>query len=558
MPHRTTQNKQSLSHPNNVSCRNINVIAKYVHNKIGSDVLLTSNLTYMPEYLLNEHNWVPLHVYNEVMNRAISLLNDPDAPYKMGLSAMELESWGIFKYIQKIFLTVVIDPIIVYQKISEYNPLFNNTKDFHLLSTSDTHCVFKVEFHTDVNPVEDYHSDKYIQGLLASIPQIWNLPSSSVKSISNEYDVIDLLHKKGNVPLDAIEMNSDTLFIRGEAIGKRIASYKEENWWQDTVRSTHKIHDALMYESLIEAKSKVGSGILITKDYNASDMVHLKVGEIYNAPHFLYHISWDKPSLSLRLRHLFFNQGRSRKSYESAIVASLSTIKGYTETLEQKVIERTHELEVAKKESEYWRNKADELLSTMLPEHIAKKMIEKELESQEVHGTVLFTDIVGFTEYSQNNDKEFVDQELKLYFAEITNIVTRHGGWVNKFLGDGMLVVFGLNGGTQYVEDGAKAAKAIVETIEQYSWGTRVSLSTGPFTIGEYGNGALRRFDCMGNVLNLGSRLQNHADKNQILICDNTYKALSKESAMYNFGKMRTLDVKGIGEVTAYPLITSH
>lgn len=555
MPHRTTQIKQT--HPNNVSCRNINVIAKYVHDKIGSDVLLTSNLAYMPEYLLNEHNWVPLHVYNEVMNRAITLLNDVEAPYKMGLSAMELESWGLFKYIQKIFLTVVIDPVIVYQKISEYNPLFNNTKDFHLISSSDTHCVFKVVFHDDVNPVEDYHSDHYIRGLLASIPQIWNLPSSSVKSISNEYDVIELLHIKGGVARHEIELNQNNLIIRGEIIGKRIQSYKSENWWKTMVKDLHSVTDPLLYESLIEAKTKIDSGIVILKNFRANDLINLSVGEIYNAPHFLYHISWAKPSFAFRMKHLLFQRGRSRKSYESAIVASLSTIKGYTETLEQKVIERTHELELAKVESEYWRSKADQLLATMLPEHIAKKMIEKELESQEVYGTVLFTDIVGFTEYSQNNNKDYVDQELKLYFAEITNIVTRHGGWVNKFLGDGMLVVFGLNGATSATEDAVKAAKQIVEIIEQYSWGTRVSLSTGHFTIGEYGNGALRRFDCMGNVLNLGSRLQNHADKNQILICENTYNELSKSDSIHTFGNMRNLDVKGIGDVTAYPIITN-
>jgi class 3 adenylate cyclase len=127
---------------------------------------------------------------------------------------------------------------------------------------------------------------------------------------------------------------------------------------------------------------------------------------------------------------------------------------------------------------------------------------------------------------------------------------------VNKFLGDGMLVIFGLNGDTNATVNAAKAAKQIVDIIEQYSWGTRVSLSTGPFTIGEYGNGALRRFDCMGNVLNLGSRLQNHADKNQILVCENTYKNLITETKDHSFGAVRNLDVKGIGEVVAYPLIT--
>lgn len=542
--------------PNNVSCRNINVIAKYVHKKIGSDVLLTANLPYDPTYLLNEHNWVPLHIYNEIMNRAITLVNDVQAPYKIGLSAMELESWGIFAYIRKIFLTVVIDPSIVYKKISEYNPLFNNTKDFQLLATSDTHCVFKVAFHDDIHPLDDYHSDSYIQGLLASIPQIWNLPSSKVISLTNEYDVSELLTRLGGISKHDIILTETDFIVRGESIGKRIQSYKNSTWWEKTFREIHDIHDETIYQHLIDASARADSGILITKDLEVNEHITLKRGEIYNAPHFTYHISWTKPPLSKTLKHLLLDKWRSNSTYENAIVASLATIKGYTETLEQKVIERTSELELARKESEYWRTKADELLSTMLPEHIAKQMIEKELESQEIYGTVLYTDIVGFTEYSKNTNQSLVDQELKLYFAEITNIVTRHGGWVNKFLGDGMLVIFGLNKESSPTHDAVEAGKLILETIEKYSWGTRISVTSGPFTIGEYGNGELRRFDCIGHTLNLGSRLQSYADKNQIIVCDNAYKELTSYNRGHRFGNKQTLDIRGIGEVQAYSLLT--
>jgi class 3 adenylate cyclase len=487
------------------------------------------------------------------MNRAITLLNDVHAPYKIGLSAMELESWGIFAYIRKIFLTVVIDPSMVYKKISEYNPLFNNTKDFHLLSTSDTHCVFKVAFHDDVRPIDDYHSDSYIQGLLASIPQIWNLPSSHVVSLTNEYDVVELLTKLGGISKHDVVLTDTDLLVLGESIGKRIASYNNDSSWEKLMRDTHTIHDEAVFKHLRESNKQ--SGIIITKDFSPAPHIALKRGEIYNAPHFTYHISWTRPPFSKTMKHVFVDKWRSRRTYEDAIVASLATIKGYTETLEQKVIERTHDLEIARKESEYWRKKADELLATMLPQHIAKQMIERELESQEIYGTVLYTDIVGFTEYSKNIDQGLVDQELKLYFAEITNIVTRHGGWVNKFLGDGMLVIFGLSKESASTHDALEAGKEILKTIEKYSWGTRISVTTGPFTIGEYGNGELRRFDCIGHTLNLGSRLQSYADKNQIIVCEKAYKDLRKEETAHRFGPVQNLSIKGIGNVDAYTLL---
>lgn len=549
-PNRTTTRQK-----NNVSCRNINIIVKYVNKKIGRDILLTSNLPYPKEYLLNEHNWIPLDTYNEIMNRAITLLHDPNAPHKIGRSAMELESWGIFSHIRKIFLTIFINPSMVYRKVSDYNPLFNNTKDFHLLYTNNKNCLFKVVFHNDINPIDDYHSDNYIQGLLSSIPQIWELPDSRITRISNEYNVIELLSRLGNIDKKDIVLTEKELLVKNKLLGKIINNETfTENLFFENFKKIHTIEDEELFEELKKETEKISNGILILEDFTANNLITLKRGEIYNAPHFTYHITWTKPPLKKLLRFLLINKWKSYRTYENAIVDSLATIQGYTETLEQKVIERTKELEMARKDSEFWRNKADQLLSTMLPKNIAQQMIENKLESKEIYGTVIYTDIVDFTKYNKETNQSVVDQELKKYFSEITNTVTQEGGWVNKFLGDGMLIVFGLNEESTPTHNALEVAKKIITITDNYSWGTRISITTGNFTIGEYGNEGLRRFDCVGHTLNLGSRLQSFANKNEIIVCETSYKKL-KESTEHTFNEKKGLDIKGVGLTNAYTLI---
>jgi class 3 adenylate cyclase len=135
----------------------------------------------------------------------------------------------------------------------------------------------------------------------------------------------------------------------------------------------------------------------------------------------------------------------------------------------------------------------------------------------------------------------------------MSEIITRYGGWVNKFLGDGILIIFGLDGAPGAVERAAEAALEMDRVIDKYPWRTRIGIATGPFVIGEFGSEHLRRFDCIGHTMNLGSRLQGLADSGQTLVCDQTYEKLSKKN--YGFSPARMVYAKGIGEILAYPLI---
>ncbi len=553
MGHNTTNGRESEK---NVSCRNINIIVNYVKQHNKNTNYLLSNLSWTPKYLTDEKNWIPLHVYNEIMNRAINILEDHNAPYKIGMSALLLESWGLFKYVQKVFLAITVDPLIVYKKVSEYNPLFNNTKKVELIRHDKSKCILKIKFNDDVNPLNDYHSDAYIRGMLSSIPQNFNLPPAKVTVLSNESDLILLLDKFGSIPKEKINFRDDLLLIDNKIIGKKI--YKQNyDVWSNILFKNHDHEHLIIDEDLfienLTVKNDGSVGILITKDFIVNKNITLNTGEIYSAHHFMYNISWNRPTFLKKIKHVFSHVFISREAREEDLSTSLSAIKDYIKILEQRVDDKTNQLNSAKIESEYWRNKADELLSTMLPKHIMPAMIRGKLQTEEVYGSIMFIDIVNFTEYTKNNSDNQANEYLQKYFSEISQITNKHGGWVNKFMGDGALVIFGLNKSNSTAHSAIISAVNILNILNNYPWQVRVGIATGLFITGEYGDSNLRRFDCVGHTINLCSRLQSFAGPNQIIVCSNTYNTL--KDSEFNFNEEMNFDAKGIGEIKGRVLI---
>jgi len=85
--------------------------------------------------------------------------------------------------------------------------------------------------------------------------------------------------------------------------------------------------------------------------------------------------------------------------------------------------------------------------------------------------------------------------------------------------------------------------------MENYTWKMRIGVATGKFITGEFGTEDLRRFDCLGHVVNLASRLQSHADADDILVCERTY-SLAKDK--YRFSEAKKISPKGVGEIEVY------
>ena len=178
--------------------------------------------------------------------------------------------------------------------------------------------------------------------------------------------------------------------------------------------------------------------------------------------------------------------------------------------------------------------------SRFMPEYVVKQLLQSP-DSFRLGGvnqtvTVLFADIRGFTAISEREKPEKVVGLLNKYFSAMSDIIFSHGGTLDKYIGDGLMAIFGAP--TVGEEDALNAVKAAVtmqkrvaklneelraEGYENISIG--IGLHTGEATIGYIGSDKRSEYTAIGDTVNLASRLESNATGGQILMTDATAAA---------------------------------
>jgi class 3 adenylate cyclase len=139
-------------------------------------------------------------------------------------------------------------------------------------------------------------------------------------------------------------------------------------------------------------------------------------------------------------------------------------------------------------------------------------------EGQRVQACVLFSDIRGFTTLSENLPAERIVELLNSYFERMTNIVHQHGGLVDKFLGDGMMALFGTPVTLETPEKNAlDAARAMLLAVDELNIELRekglsdirigIGLHTGELLIGHIGSKDRHEYTAIGDVVNVAARV---------------------------------------------------
>ncbi|HEV8592203.1 MAG TPA: adenylate/guanylate cyclase domain-containing protein [Pyrinomonadaceae bacterium] len=178
--------------------------------------------------------------------------------------------------------------------------------------------------------------------------------------------------------------------------------------------------------------------------------------------------------------------------------------------------------------------------SRFMPEYVVKQLLESpnsfRLGGVNQTVTVLFADIRGFTALSERENPEKVVGLLNRYFSAMTDIIFDHGGTLDKYIGDGLMAIFGAPTATP--EDALNAVKAAVtmqkrittlneelrvDGMEQIAVG--IGLHTGEATIGYIGSDKRSEYTAIGDTVNLASRLESNAAGGQILISEATSTA---------------------------------
>lgn len=134
------------------------------------------------------------------------------------------------------------------------------------------------------------------------------------------------------------------------------------------------------------------------------------------------------------------------------------------------------------------------------------------LEGEEVEVTVMFVDVRNFTGFAERNDARHVVSSINRLFEQIVPIVRSHGGHVDKFIGDGLLAVFGApRRQADHADQGLAAALAIARVMasgasDQFEVG--IGLNTGPVVAGNVGGAGRFEFSVIGDAVNVAARVE--------------------------------------------------
>src|SRR5271166_3651355 len=144
--------------------------------------------------------------------------------------------------------------------------------------------------------------------------------------------------------------------------------------------------------------------------------------------------------------------------------------------------------------------------------------------------TVMFSDLVGSTALSARMDPEDLRELISAYQKCVAETVQRFGGFVAKYMGDGVMIYFGFP--QAHEDDAERAVRAGLELVAVVSalkthapLRTRVGIATGLVVVGDLiGSGASQEQAIVGETPNLAARLQSIAEPNSVVIAESTRK----------------------------------
>jgi class 3 adenylate cyclase/tetratricopeptide (TPR) repeat protein len=163
--------------------------------------------------------------------------------------------------------------------------------------------------------------------------------------------------------------------------------------------------------------------------------------------------------------------------------------------------------------------------------------------------TVLFCDLVGSTALGESTDPEALRARMRRYFDGLRVILERHGGSVEKFVGDAVMAVFGIP--TSHEDDALRAVRAAVEmraAIAEHGLEARIGVNTGEVVVGGESETLVT-----GDAVNVAARLEQAAGSGQILIGSET-RLLVRDAV--DVEAVEPLELKGKSEpVEAFLLV---
>jgi adenylate cyclase len=171
-------------------------------------------------------------------------------------------------------------------------------------------------------------------------------------------------------------------------------------------------------------------------------------------------------------------------------------------------------------------------------------------EPQELIVSVLFADVKGFTSLSETLSPRDVQDLLNEYFHEMTEVIFQHNGTLDKYIGDGIMALFGAPQLADPIDPEVSAIQAVdaalgmiaahehlIERLDPTkAFSFRIGINTGPVYAGFFGTRQRLEYTVMGDTVNTASRLEGKADLNSVLISEATRHAIGEAFVVQEMG----------------------
>ena len=211
------------------------------------------------------------------------------------------------------------------------------------------------------------------------------------------------------------------------------------------------------------------------------------------------------------------------------------------------------------------KDQVEAMLNKLVDRDIAQKVLggvqEVELGGEHVEATVLFADIVGFTNISESLSPQEVSNLLNEYYNYFNQCAKFYFGTVDKFIGDAVMLVFGAPKPDKDHQYHALACAVLMNQLVRrlnqirrgkgvYEVNLRIGINSGSMLAGLIGGSNRMQYTVVGDAVNLASRLCSEAGSSQIIIEESMYNAIIQTHKI-NAESRKQIKVRGKAEPVA-------
>jgi len=180
-------------------------------------------------------------------------------------------------------------------------------------------------------------------------------------------------------------------------------------------------------------------------------------------------------------------------------------------------------------------------LMRFLPGPVVQQVIDGQLDiavgGRTCTGSILFSDIIGFTALSETLDPALLITLMNAYFKRVVPCIQRNGGSVDKFMGDAIMAVWGVpidkgDSALQATQAALMMQNVLIgfNSLQQHEGGPQlahgIGVNTGPVTAGNIGYEQRIEYTVLGDTVNTAQRMEATAGRSQVLISTGTWEAL--------------------------------